>query len=78
LQTIEHLDQGGLSGNLSDIIDFINSSPKFEVYLHNDQEPPASGLIRNQPIQMLMIPPEHRIQTESLLRSLGFLFEKPK
>ncbi len=78
LQTIEHLDQDGLSGNLSDIIDFINSSPKFEAYLHNDQEPPASGLIRNQPIQMLMIPPEHRIQTESLLRSLGFLFEKPK
>lgn len=78
LQTIEHLDQDGLSGNLSDIIDFFGSSTKFEAYLHNNLGSPANGLIRNRPIQMLMIPPEHRMRVEPLLRSLGFLFEKCK
>lgn len=76
LQTIEHLDQGGLSGNLSDIIAFFDSPATIEAYFCNDLGPPANGLIHNQPIQILMIPPEHRTQAESLLRSLGFLFDK--
>jgi len=73
LQTIEHLDQDGFSGNLSDIIAFLNSPATFEAYLRTDLERPANGLIRNHPIQILMIPPEHREQADPLLRSLGFI-----
>jgi hypothetical protein len=78
LQAVEHLDRDGLSGNLSDIIVFFSSPTTIEAYLCNHLEPSASGLIRNHPIQRLMIPPEHRAQAEPLLRSIGFLFEKRK
>lgn len=73
LQAIEHLDQNGLYGNLSDIIQFILSNGALETGYTESPPKPANGLIRNRPIKMLMIPPEHRKQAEPVLRALGFV-----
>jgi len=75
LQTIEHLHHDGLSGNLSDIIQFIISTDKAETGCGDNLKSPANGLIRNQVLKTLMIPPEHRVQAQPLLRSLGLLFK---
>ena len=74
LQAIEHLDHTGLSGNLSDMIQNFMTKGVLEAYRDNTLTEPPGGLIRNQPIKILMIPPEHRSEIEPLLHSLGFLF----
>ena len=69
-QFIEHLDQDGMTGNLIDVL----------LFLDNHKNPAASpsekramaewGLIPNRPIPVLMIPPEHRERMEPLIKSL--------
>jgi Fe-S-cluster containining protein len=73
LQTIEHLDSDGYSGNLSDIMRFFSDSGNLAGYRDNRLNPPADALIRNHAITVLMIPPEHRLRAEPMLRSLGFM-----
>jgi Fe-S-cluster containining protein len=60
LQFIEHVDAGGIFANLTDMLIYIASQANLEAYDdHSVRECPAP-FIRNRPLSMLFIPPEHR------------------
>lgn len=70
LQTIEHLDAGGCTGNLLDMIGVMASQENRQHYENNRLNCANAGLIPNQPLKVLMIPPEHRSKMEPILASL--------
>ena len=70
LQSIEHMDDNGCTGNLLDVLEVIVSEENRQAYENKTLRCPAVGLIANQPLNILMIPPEHRTKMEPILRSL--------
>ena len=66
MQVIEHVDSGGLFGNLTDILLFLET----ETVPKNSLKYSNRHLIRNQPLKVLMIPPEHRDKIKPILTSL--------
>jgi Fe-S-cluster containining protein len=70
LQAIEHLDGGGCTGNLIDVLDVMASEKNRQAYENNKLKCSTTGLIANQPLKVLMIPPEHRPKMDPILRSL--------
>ena len=68
LQAIEHLDQNGYSGNLSDMLLLSVSG--------NDTKQ-ASLFVKNEPIRFLMIPPEHRDVMDPIVKNLSELLSTP-
>lgn len=69
-QFIEHLDQDGMTGNLIDMLLFLDDKNNLATYQSDKMELTAKELIPNSPIPVLMIPPEHRGRIEPLLQSL--------
>jgi hypothetical protein len=68
LQYIEHIDQNGSSGNLSDVLAHV---------IHNETADTGSQialrqttLVTNSPLHALLIPPEHRKNIEPILAAL--------
>jgi hypothetical protein len=57
LQVIEHMDQDGFSGNLSDVL----------VYALSEETNRPPHLISNTPLRTLLIPPEHRNRITPIL-----------
>jgi hypothetical protein len=70
LQFIEHIDAGGLFGNLSDILLFFQSEKIVKAYENNTGLEPKASLIQNEPISALLIPPEHKHRAEDILCEL--------
>jgi hypothetical protein len=70
LQTIEHVDADGCSGNLVDVLETMWSEQNREVYASGKLHCTSNGLIANQPLEVLMIPPEHRARIEPILQEL--------
>ena len=70
LQTIEHVDAGGCSGNLVDILQAMSLEQNREAYGNSSLHCSANKLIPNHPLQVLMIPPEHRERMEPILQEL--------
>jgi Fe-S-cluster containining protein len=70
LQTIEHIDAGGCTGNLLDLLGAMAVKKNRQAYANRKWECLPAGLIANQPLKVLMIPPEHRTKMESILQSL--------
>lgn len=70
LQAIEHLDENGCSGNLIDVLGAMASEKNRQAYEDNTLKCSTTGLIANQPLKVLMIPPEHRTKMEPILKSL--------
>ena len=70
LQAIEHLDQNGCSGNMIDVLAVMASDKNRQAYENNTLNCSTTGLIANQPLKVLMIPPEHRTKMEPILKSL--------
>ncbi|MFP4194442.1 MAG: hypothetical protein ACLFRO_05810 [Desulfobacterales bacterium] len=68
LQIIEHLDQSGFSGNLIDVM----------LRIRAEQEEISANCptVPNQPITVLMIPPEHQHKVSPLLKTLNHIMEK--
>ncbi len=68
-QFIEHLDQGGMSGNFSDVL--LSTKPG-----GGHKEPPVKPedhrcrLIANHPVPLLLIPPEHQAKAAPLVDQL--------
>ncbi len=75
-QFIEHLDAGGLNGNLIDVLLFLDNSENLQTYQEGLPDLAAPGLIRNHPIPILMIPPEHRLRIRPLLEPLTRIFQE--
>ncbi len=59
-QIIEDVDRGGLYGNLLDIISYLSSPTRREVYLSKGEAGLDALLLRTVPSPGLMVPPEHR------------------
>jgi len=70
LQTVEHVDADGCSGNLLDVIEVLANEEKRENYAFGRLHCIANGLIANRPMQVLMVPPEHRQRIEPMLQRL--------
>ena len=70
LQTIEHVDVNGCTGNLVDVLKVLSSADNWAAYENNTLSCDTTGLISNHPLTALMIPPEHRRQMEPILNSL--------
>lgn len=70
LQTIEHLDADGCSGNLLDVLEVMSDAETRKAYARGALHRTGSSLIANRPMTVLMLPPEHRDQIEPVLRKL--------
>ena len=70
LQTIEHLDADGCSGNLLDVLKVMARQENRQAYKEGKLDCTSTGLIQNQPLKILMIPPEHRTRMKPILQSL--------
>lgn len=70
LQMIEHIDADGCSGNLTDILLTLASKEHREAYERKALRCSEKGLVTNQSIKYLMIPPEHQVQVDPLLQAL--------
>jgi hypothetical protein len=70
LQMIEHIDVGGCTGNLLDVLCGLSEEENRRSCEGNSLSCSDVGLIPNQPLKVLMIPPEHRARIEPILREL--------
>ncbi|MEW6670424.1 MAG: hypothetical protein AB1427_01900 [Thermodesulfobacteriota bacterium] len=68
LQYIEHMDRKGRSGNLTDVLLWMESGRNRRAYEKGDL--PENGLVENQPIRFLFVPPEHRDRMRPILNAL--------
>ena len=68
-QFLEHVDQEGVYGNLTDVLLFLAGSDQREMYL-NHQLKPEEPLITNRPLQMLLIPPEYQEKIQPIISSI--------
>ena len=73
MQAIEHVDAGGFSGNLTDILLFLENSENRDNLLSLKMINPSSVLIKNHKLKILLIPPEHRNEIQPVLDSLNRL-----
>lgn len=70
LQTIEHVDRGGCTGNMIDVLSTMASEQNREAYEKNLFDCGVVGLISNRPLKALMVPPEHQGKMEPILQQL--------
>ena len=70
LQCIEHVDNSGCSGNLSDVVLHLESEQHRMLYAHEKLECHNEGLLSNHPISVLMIPPQHRARVTPILQKI--------
>ena len=70
LQTIEHVDADGCTGNLVDVLRVISSLDNRAAYENGTLNCETSGLISNHPLTALMVPPQHRRRIEPTLQKL--------
>ena len=70
LQTIEHLDRPGFTGNLTDVLAAFSSSQFRQAYASGTPANQPVNLIPNQPLKLLFVPPEHRDRMQPILNAL--------
>lgn len=70
LQYIEHIDAQGYTGNFADVIRFLESDENRRNYAAGRLDAPPADLASNQPVFVLMIPPEHRQRIQPLLTEI--------
>jgi len=69
-QVIENVDKDGRTGNLIDMLLFLESEDRQASYDQNVWKENGNGLIHNQAMTVLMIPPEHQSKIQPILRVL--------
>lgn len=67
MQHLEHIDAQGYTGNFADVMQFLDSDDNRKQYIAGHLGPPPEGLVDNQPVFVLMIPPEHRERIQPIL-----------
>jgi hypothetical protein len=70
LQTIEHVDADGCSGNLLDVLAVMDSEENRAAYAAGRLHCTGHGLIANRPLKVLMSPPEQRETIGPIIRKL--------
>jgi Fe-S-cluster containining protein len=70
LQALEHLDAGGCTGNLTDVLRCLGDEKHRRDYRLARLQCRGAELIENRPLTVWMVPPEQRAQVAPLLESL--------
>jgi len=70
LQYIEHIDQHGFSGNFTDVLLFMESEDNRKSYGMKDLTDTGEELIKNLPMTLLLVPPEHKNKIKPIINSL--------
>lgn len=70
LQHVEHIDAKGYTGNFADVMQFLESDENRQNYAAGRLGAAPEGLVANQPVFILMIPPEHRERIQPLLMQI--------
>jgi hypothetical protein len=70
LQHLEHIDAQGYTGNFADVMQFIESGENRQNYAAGQLKAAPDGLVANQPVFVLMIPPEHRERIQPVLTQI--------
>jgi len=70
LQYIEHIDSQGCFGNLIDVLLYFESSEACRNYREGLLNCAKNNLMSNRSIPALMIPPEHRLKIQPILKAL--------
>lgn len=70
LQYIEHIDAQGYTGNFVDVMQFLEPQENRRNYAAGRLGAAPAGLVVNQPVFVLMIPPEHRQRIQPLLSDI--------
>jgi Fe-S-cluster containining protein len=73
LQTIEHLDSAGCTGNLVAVLLCLLSDENRQAFREDRLSCSAKGLTANHRLTVLMVPPEHRDRLQPILDALGNL-----
>jgi len=78
LQYIEHLDQDGFSGNLSDMLTlFLTGRDQEEdvEQICSPMQSTDSRFIRNETVKVLMVPPEHQQKIRPIIERLNTILQ---
>ncbi|MCG2829846.1 MAG: hypothetical protein L6302_02225 [Desulfobacteraceae bacterium] len=70
LQYIEHIDQQGFSGNFTDVLLFMESEDNRKNHSMEVLKEIGKDLIKNMPMPLLLVPPEHKQQIKPIINSL--------
>ena len=70
LQTIEHIDSDGFSGNMIDVLRFFLSKTHRQDYRNDKLAVIGTQLIPNRPMTILFVPPEHQNRMAPILQAL--------
>ena len=70
LQYLEHIDAKGFTGNFADVMQFLSPDENRQKYAAGQLDAAPTGLVANQPVFVLMIPPEHRERIQYLLKQI--------
>jgi len=76
LQYIEHMDEKGIFGNLSDMLTLFLLPDTIENLQDHLKEKQDSRFVSNEKIAALMVPPEHRQKLNPLFAKLSALIKK--
>jgi Fe-S-cluster containining protein len=68
MQFLEHIDEGGGFGNFTDVLIYLESKASDNTTAVSEYQ--KSGILKNHPLTVLLIPPEHRERIQSILESL--------
>lgn len=78
MQTIEHVDENGFFGNLSDMLALFLSDTAFEKLSDFSRITDDNRFCLNEKITALMVPPEHRETVRPVLDKLSYLTQKER
>jgi len=70
LQFIEAIDDGGLTGNLTDVLLHLAQMDRRDAYELQEKRYSSDGLAANRPMPCLMVPPEQRERLAPLLQAI--------
>jgi len=73
LQYIEHIDPHGGTGSLIDILLYFDQPALLETFQRKMTIAADTVLALNRPIPVLMVPPEHRLRVQPILKKFQLL-----
>jgi Fe-S-cluster containining protein len=71
LQTLEHLDRPGCSGSLPDVVTALESDAHRRAYQRGQPVCERPGILKNQPMTALMVPPQQRRRMAPVIERLA-------
>jgi Fe-S-cluster containining protein len=70
MQYIEHTDDQGLTGNLTDMLILLEDEANRNAHENNTLTAPDAHFVANRPAQVLMVPPPHREAVGKMMQTI--------